>query len=160
MKKVLFNASVLLLSLSLLMLYMHLAYSSDTAVPLGIQVDELDDGILEVEKYNWNGTLTDQITLLKEDMGETVITQFLLLSIEMKQTFASILLLILGLFLFVFISFVSKKLHISNNPLNIPSKIHSGLIILLLVVYIAVLTKVLLQYYDLIKETENLMNLL
>lgn len=160
MKKRIFYTVIILLFFGIVILRSQLAYTSISTVPLGMQVKELYGGVLEVEHYDWRGKSINQFSVLKDDIERSLVKKSIVLSNKIKQVFASMVVIVVGALLLLIIRIGSRKLKLLNNSHNQSSKLHVVIPFLLFVACVAVLTQEILQYRDLIIESERVLTLL
>ncbi|WP_186577001.1 hypothetical protein [Aquibacillus kalidii] len=115
--------------------------------------------MLDVVQYDWKGNVTEQFIVSKDNLEGRVIQQSLIVSIKVKQVFASLIVLTFALILTGVEVIVSKKLSISVNPLKF-RKIRLRLFYLTVVVFMVMILIISLEYRDLILEGRVLLDLL
>ncbi|MBN9654037.1 hypothetical protein J0K78_07160 [Halobacillus sp. GSS1] len=124
------------------------------AVPFGIALVE---GETAVEKYNWSGHIVQKVSTPKLTSGEKV--QIYLMDSHFKQTFASLIMLILVAVYAILLEWLSRVWKVSlEGVMKTPKKWKPVMIGVVLSFYVFAAFHVGAQYVELVQESETLLH--
>ncbi|WP_226579718.1 hypothetical protein [Halobacillus litoralis] len=155
----LFKVSIALICLILFALYNFLSLGS-YHVPFGVSVDQLKEQIV-VKRYSWNGQIDGSYRYEgdKEQLSQSVQRSLILLPVDFKRAFATIITIIISAIVLLYIKIGSSRWKLNSAHPTFRS--WSGIVPYFVIgVYLTSLIFAVLEYQNLIQETEELISLL
>ncbi|WP_079524878.1 hypothetical protein [Halobacillus hunanensis] len=152
-KKIFFYLSYILIICGIFIVYNYLSFGN-YGTPFGVNIEEMDNRVI-IQEYDWKGSVSNQFQLenLKENNIELEV-----LESQFKKTFSILVTLALILLSGIYIKISSNKLNVSTNKLDIPVIWSRIFFILLFGLFVVLSIMTILQYNDLIIQSENLLN--
>ncbi|WP_163530251.1 hypothetical protein [Halobacillus ihumii] len=156
--KIVFFVAEICMFCGILFVFNYLSFGNYHA-PFGVNFEEMDNRIM-IEKYDWKGSVSSQYILRESrlDIPNEKLVEIEVLEYEFKETFATVVTLILALLFSICFKVFSVKFNIPLKSLHISAAWSRIILTLVIAGFVAISVRTGINYNDLIMESEKLLN--